>query len=54
LDAEFLRQAQAEGLMSLKGHRFVGGMRASMYNAMPYEGAQALVDFMTRFAKQYN
>lgn len=54
LDAEFLRQAQAEGLMSLKGHRFVGGMRASMYNAMPYEGAKALVDFMTRFAKQYN
>lgn len=54
LDAEFLRQAQAEGLMSLKGHRFVGGMRASMYNAMPYEGVQALVDFMTRFAKQYN
>lgn len=53
LDALFLQQAQAEGLMSLKGHRFVGGMRASMYNAMPFAGAQALVDFMTRFEKQY-
>lgn len=54
LDAVFLREAEAEGLMSLKGHRFVGGMRASMYNAMPFAGAQALVDFMTRFEKQYS
>ncbi|TRW50526.1 3-phosphoserine/phosphohydroxythreonine transaminase [Aliidiomarina halalkaliphila] len=53
LDAEFLRRAEREGLMSLKGHRFVGGMRASMYNAMPYAGAQALVDFMTRFANEH-
>ncbi|MCC5854982.1 MAG: 3-phosphoserine/phosphohydroxythreonine transaminase [Idiomarina sp.] len=54
LDAEFLKQAKAEGLLALKGHRFVGGMRASMYNAMPYSGAQALVDFMTRFAKEHS
>ncbi|WP_194756039.1 3-phosphoserine/phosphohydroxythreonine transaminase [Aliidiomarina indica] len=53
LDEEFLRRAEKEGLMSLKGHRFVGGMRASLYNAMPYDGAKALVDFMTRFAKEY-
>lgn len=53
LDALFLQQAKAEGLLALKGHRFVGGMRASMYNAMPFEGAKALVDFMTRFAKQH-
>ncbi|RUO36567.1 3-phosphoserine/phosphohydroxythreonine transaminase [Aliidiomarina sanyensis] len=53
LDAEFLRRAKSEGLLSLKGHRFVGGMRASMYNAMPFEGAQALVDFMTRFENEY-
>ncbi|RUO44036.1 phosphoserine transaminase [Aliidiomarina taiwanensis] len=52
LDSLFLQQAKAEGLLALKGHRFVGGMRASMYNAMPYEGAKALVDFMTRFAKE--
>lgn len=52
LDDLFLQEAEQEGLLALKGHRFVGGMRASMYNAMPYEGAQALVDFMTRFAKK--
>ncbi len=53
LNAQFLKEAEAEGLIMLKGHRFVGGMRASMYNAMPYAGAQALVDFMTRFEKAY-
>lgn len=53
LDDEFLTQAAAHGLLALKGHRFVGGMRASMYNAMPLEGAYALVDFMTRFAQQH-
>ena len=53
LNDQFLAAAQAEGLLALKGHRFVGGMRASMYNAMPMEGAQALVDFMTRFAAQH-
>jgi len=53
LDELFLQETEQEGLLALKGHRFVGGMRASMYNAMPYEGAQALVDFMTRFANKH-
>lgn len=53
LDDTFLQEAASEGLVALKGHRFVGGMRASMYNAMPYEGARALVDFMTRFAQRH-
>ena len=53
LDEAFLTQAASEGLIALKGHRFVGGMRASMYNAMPLDGTRALVDFMTRFAQQY-
>lgn len=53
LDSEFLTQAANQGLIALKGHRFVGGMRASMYNAMPLAGTQALVDFMTRFAQQH-
>ncbi len=51
LDGEFLRQAEQEGLMNLKGHRSVGGMRASIYNAMPEEGVQALVDFMAEFER---
>ncbi|MBS0557258.1 MAG: 3-phosphoserine/phosphohydroxythreonine transaminase [Proteobacteria bacterium] len=50
LDAVFLKDAEAAGLMALKGHRAVGGMRASLYNAMPLEGVQALVDFMKDFA----
>jgi phosphoserine aminotransferase len=50
LDAAFLKEAEAAGLMALKGHRAVGGMRASLYNAMPLEGVQALVDFMKDFA----
>jgi phosphoserine aminotransferase len=49
LDAKFVKEAKAAGLDSLKGHRSVGGMRASIYNAMPYEGVQALVDFMKKF-----
>ena len=52
LDEAFLKQSQAAGLLSLKGHRAVGGMRASIYNAMPLEGVQALVDFMRDFAKR--
>ncbi len=52
LDGEFLKQADARGLLQLKGHRSVGGMRASIYNAMPLAGVQALVDFMNEFAKQ--
>jgi phosphoserine aminotransferase len=49
LDEAFLKQAQARGLTQLKGHRSVGGMRASLYNAMPLAGVQALVDFMREF-----
>ncbi len=51
LDGDFLKQAGALGLLQLKGHRSVGGMRASIYNAMPVEGVQALVSFMNEFAK---
>lgn len=53
LDAEFLKQADARGLLQLKGHRSVGGMRASIYNAMPLAGVQALVAFMNEFANQH-
>ncbi|QTH03887.1 3-phosphoserine/phosphohydroxythreonine transaminase [Vibrio fluvialis] len=53
LDGTFLELAEARGLTSLKGHRVVGGMRASIYNAMPLEGVQALVDFMKEFEAQY-
>ncbi len=49
LDAKFLREAEAAGLVNLKGHRTVGGMRASIYNAMPMEGVRALTAFMGRF-----
>ena len=51
LDGDFLKQADARGLLQLKGHRSVGGMRASIYNAMPPEGVQALVNFMNEFAQ---
>jgi phosphoserine aminotransferase len=50
LDAEFIKQAAAKGLVTLKGHRSVGGMRASIYNAMPEAGVDALVAFMQEFA----
>jgi len=53
LDGEFLRQAEAIGLLQLKGHRSVGGMRASIYNAMPLSGVQALVEFIMDFAKRH-
>ena len=49
LDAAFVREAAAQGLVTLKGHRTVGGMRASIYNAMPIEGVQKLVAFMKDF-----
>lgn len=52
LDAKFAAEAAAAGLRNLKGHRSVGGMRASIYNAMPREGVEALVDFMKRFAAE--
>jgi len=53
LDAEFLKGAQALNMVQLKGHRAVGGMRASIYNAMPYEGVVALVDYMREFARRH-
>jgi phosphoserine aminotransferase len=53
LDAAFLAESAAAGLLALKGHRIVGGMRASIYNAMPLEGVQALVDFMRDFARRH-
>ncbi|MGK9536926.1 phosphoserine transaminase, partial [Salmonella enterica subsp. enterica] len=49
----FLEQAQAAGLHALKGHRVAGGMRASIYNAMPLEGVKALTDFMAEFEKRH-
>ena len=52
LDAAFVAQAEAAGLKNLKGHRLVGGMRASIYNAMPKSGVEALVDFMEDFEKK--
>ncbi len=51
-DADFLTGAKAANLLSLKGHRSVGGMRASIYNAMPEEGVDALITFMQEFAQQ--
>jgi phosphoserine aminotransferase len=49
LDEKFLQGAQQRGLLQLKGHRVVGGMRASIYNAMPIEGVRALVEYMKEF-----
>ena len=51
LDKKFAAEAAKQGLVNLKGHRAVGGMRASIYNAMPYEGVEKLVAFMEEFAK---
>lgn len=52
LDAKFASEAAKCGLASLKGHRLVGGMRASIYNAMPIEGVKKLIDFMKKFEKE--
>ena len=52
INDKFVKEAAAAGLVNLKGHRLVGGMRASIYNAMTIEGVQALVDFMKKFAKE--
>lgn len=51
LDKKFVSEAKAQGIVNIKGHRSVGGMRASIYNAMPYEGVKALVEFMKEFEK---
>ena len=53
LDGTFLEEASARGLVTLKGHRSVGGMRASIYNAMPEEGIDSLVEMMADFEKKY-
>ncbi len=52
LDAKFVKEAEAAGFVNLKGHRTVGGMRASIYNAMPKEGVEKLVEFMKKFEKE--
>lgn len=52
LDAKFVKEAAANGLVSLKGHRLVGGMRASIYNAMPVEGVKTLIEFMKKFEQE--
>ena len=49
LDKKFVAEATAAGFVNLKGHRTVGGMRASIYNAMPIEGVEKLVEFMKKF-----
>lgn len=53
LEATFVSEAAAAGLVTLEGHRSVGGMRASIYNAMPEEGVDALIDFMADFERRY-
>jgi len=52
MDAKFVKEAKEAGLVNLKGHRTVGGMRASIYNAMPKEGVEALVAFMKKFEEE--
>jgi phosphoserine aminotransferase len=52
LDAKFVSEAKKAGFVNLKGHRSVGGMRASVYNAMPVEGARKLVEFMKKFEEE--
>lgn len=52
LDKKFVSEAKAQGIVNIKGHRSVGGMRASIYNAMPIEGVKALVEFMKQFEKK--
>ena len=53
LDADFLAQAKAQGLVTLKGHRSVGGMRASIYNAMPEAGVDKLIEVMGEFERAH-
>lgn len=54
LDARFIKGASERGLLNLKGHRLTGGMRASLYNAMPVEGVEALIDYMKEFEVRHN
>ena len=53
LDALFIKEAEAAGFVNLKGHRSVGGMRASIYNAMPIEGVEKLTAFMKEFEEAH-
>jgi phosphoserine aminotransferase len=53
IDKDFLKKATAAGFVNLKGHRLAGGMRASIYNAMPEDGVIKLVDFMKNFEKEH-
>ena len=53
LDGLFLKEAEQQQLTTLKGHRLLGGMRASIYNAMPEAGVDALISFMADFEKRY-
>lgn len=53
VDEDFVRKAEAQGLVNLRGHRSIGGMRASIYNAMPINGVEVLVDFMKRFEQEH-
>ena len=52
INSKFVKEAEAAGLVNLKGHRLVGGMRASIYNAMTLDGVKALVEFMKKFAAE--
>lgn len=52
LEKKFISEAEANGFVNLKGHRTVGGMRASIYNAMPIEGVEKLVEFMAKFEEE--
>lgn len=52
LDAKFVKEAKEAGFVNIKGHRSVGGMRASIYNAMPIEGVEALIEFMKKFENE--
>ena len=52
LNAKFIKEAEENGFVNLKGHRSVGGMRASIYNAMPIEGVKKLVEFMKKFEEE--
>ena len=53
LNESFIQKAKENGLLNIQGHKSTGGMRASIYNAMPVQGAKALTSFMEAFAKQY-
>jgi len=53
LEKQFVKEAEANGFVGLKGHRSVGGLRASTYNAVPYESCEALADFMREFRKRH-